>query len=162
MRRTVLLVLASAFAAAAVLAQSKSLTNLAWMSGRWVDDSGGNLSEEVWTAPSGDSMMGMWRLVAGGKIKIFELLSIQSQGDGIVMRLRHFNPEFVAREDRDKPVELTLVGWNWKGREARFEGPAVGGSGQVTITYRRSSDDTLACTLEKEGKKEEFSFRRAP
>lgn len=160
MKRTVLLMLAVAMAASAAMAQTASLTNLAWMSGRWVDDSGGNFSEEIWTAPSGDSMMGMWRMVAGGKAKIFELLSIKAESDGIIMRLRHFDPRLVAREEREKPVELTLVGW--KAREARFEGPAVGASGLVSLTYRRSSDDTLTCTLEKEGKKEEYSFRRAP
>jgi len=159
-KRTVLLMLAAALVAAAATAQTASLSNLAWMSGRWVDDSDGNLSEEVWTAPSGDSMMGMWRLVAGGKAKVFELLSIKAESDGIIMRLRHFDARFVPREEREKPVELTLVGWN--AREARFEGPAVGALGLVSLTYRRPSNDMLTCTLEKEGKKEEYSFRRAP
>ena len=36
----------------------------------WVDDSEGGLSEEVWTAPSGDSMIGMWRYVAKGKVQM--------------------------------------------------------------------------------------------
>jgi hypothetical protein len=76
------------------------------------------------------------------------------------MRLRHFDPQFVAREDKDASVVMKLV--SWKHREAVFEGPAVGAAGLVSLRYRRLTDDTLSCTLEKNGKKEEFSFRKAP
>ena len=58
------------------------LSDLSWMAGRWIDDSGGDLSEEVWTAPEGDSMMGMWRYVSGGKTRIYELLTITRSRTG--------------------------------------------------------------------------------
>ncbi len=135
------------------------LADLSWLAGRWIDDSGGNLSEEIWTAPAGDSIVGMWRYVSGGKTRIFELLTISVETGGIVMRLRHFDPELVAREGKETPVELSLVAWT--PGEASFEGPAVGAPGLVRLTYRRPSDDTLTSTLEKDGRKQEFSFRRA-
>jgi len=56
-----------------LLAQNLDARDLSWLAGRWVDDSGGNLSEEVWTAPSGDSMQGMWRYVVSGKTRIYEI-----------------------------------------------------------------------------------------
>ena len=165
MRKTVLAVLALALSGAA-LAQAPApapsravLADLSWMAGRWIDDSGGNLSEEIWAAPAGDSMMGMWRYVAGTRTRIFELLTISVESGGIVMRLRHFDPELVAREDKATPVELSLIAWTLG--EAVFEGPAVGAPGLVRLTYRRATDDTLTSTLEKEGRKQEFSFRRA-
>ncbi len=157
-----LLLLAASTAALAQSAPAPSravLSDLSWMAGRWIDDSGGNLSEEIWSAPSGDSMMGMWRYVSGGKARIFELLTISVEPAGIVLRLRHFDPELVAREEKGTPVELSLVGWT--PGEAAFEGPAVGAPGLVRLTYRSPSEDTLTSTLEKEGKKQEFSFRRA-
>ncbi len=157
-----MLALASATSTLAQTAPAPSravLSDLSWMTGRWVDDSGGNLSEEIWSAPSGDSMMGMWRYVAGGQVRIFEILTISVEPTGIVMRLRHFDPDLVAREDKGTPVALALVGW--KPREAAFEGPAVGAPGTVRLTYRRPSEDTLTSTLEKDGKKQEFTFRRA-
>jgi hypothetical protein len=129
------------------------------MAGRWIDESGGNLSEEVWSAPAGDSMMGMWRYVSGGKVAIFEILTITLESSGIVLRLRHFDPDLVGREDKTTPVELALVGW--AEREATFEGPAVGTSGNVRLTYRSPSDDALVSILEKDGRKQEFTFRRA-
>jgi hypothetical protein len=45
-------------------------------------------------------------------------------------------------------------------REAVFEGPEYNVKGTVRLTYRRPTDDTLTGTLEKEGKKQEFRFRR--
>ena len=135
------------------------LSDLSWMTGRWVDESAGNLSEEVWSAPSGDSMMGMWRYVSGGKVAIFEILTITVEPGGIVLRLRHFDPDLAAREEKGTPVELALVGWTE--REATFEGPAVGAAGQVRLTYRSPSDDELVSVLEKEGRRQEFRFRRA-
>jgi hypothetical protein len=165
MRKTVFAVLVLAVSGAA-LAQAPApapsravLADLSWMAGRWIDDSGGNLSEEIWAAPAGDSMMGMWRYVAGSQTRIFELLTISVEPGGIVMRLRHFDPELVAREDKGTPVELSLIAWT--PGEAVFEGPAVGAPGLVRLTYRRATDDTLTSTLEKEGRKQEFSFRRA-
>ena len=165
MKRVIRLLAALALPAAALAqfpapAPSRAvLADLSWMAGRWVDDSGGNLSEEVWTAPEGDSMMGMWRYVSGGKTRIYEMLTITLEPDGIVMRLRHFDPKLVGREEKERSVELHLAAW--KPREAVFEGPAVGAPGTVRLTYRRPTDDSLETTLEKEGKAQEFRFRRA-
>ena len=134
--------------------------DLAWMAGRWIDEAGGDLSEEIWAAPVGDSMMGMWRYVAGGKVRIFELLTIGEHEGGLAMRLRHFDPRLAGREDKERPVVLKLV--RLANREAAFEGAEYSGTGIVRLTYRQPSDDTLAVTLDKAGGKEEFRFRRAP
>ena len=140
-------------------APEAKLSDLAWIAGRWVDDRDGNLSEEVWTAPSGDTMLGMWRYVAGGKTRVVEILRIAVEDGGPVLRLRHFDRELVGREERTQSVVLRLV--EWKRRSARFQGPPVGASGLVTIHYRRPDDDRLVVTLEKEGGREDFAFRRA-
>ena len=164
--RKVLLVLAALALPALVRAQAPApapsravLSDLSWMTGRWIDDSGGNLSEEIWTAPEGDSMMGMWRYVVGGQTRIYELLAITLEPTGIVMRLRHFDPKLVGREDKDKSVELRLVAWT--PGEVSFEGPALGSPGLVRLTYRQPTEDTLSTTLEKDGKSQGFHFRRA-
>ena len=82
-------------------ARRPSLPTLAWIAGHWIDDADGDLSEEVWTAPAGDSMIGMWRYAAKGRLAVQELLSIADHGDGPVLRLRHFDPKMVAREEKD-------------------------------------------------------------
>jgi hypothetical protein len=133
------------------------LDRLAWIAGHWVDDSGGDVSEEVWAAPAGDSMIGMWRYVAKGKLQIFELLSITAEGDGPVFRLRHFDPRMTAREEKASPLTLKLV--SLKDGEAAFEGPGQP-SGTVSLTYRRPTPDALSVTLDKDGKAQTFRFRR--
>jgi len=61
-----------------------TLAGLAWMAGHWVGGEGGDLSEETWLAPEGDSMLGMWRYVAGGKTRIFEILTITAELVGVL------------------------------------------------------------------------------
>jgi len=133
------------------------LQDLSFLSGHWVDSSERHLSEEVWSQPSGDSMVGMWRYVSEGKVRLFELLSIREEADGVVLRLRHFDPGFVAREEKEAPVVLPLV--ERTERSARFSRPASGSAGELTLSYRRDGD-ALKATVTKEGKSEEFRFRQ--
>jgi RimJ/RimL family protein N-acetyltransferase len=39
-----------------------TLQDAAFIAGSWLSDEGGVRSEEVWTAPAGDAMLGMWRV----------------------------------------------------------------------------------------------------
>jgi hypothetical protein len=144
-------------AAAQAAPPDASLADLAWFEGHWVDRSETHLSEEIWTAPSGDSMLGVWRLVIDGKLRISEILAITAEPDGPTMRLRHFDPKLIGREEKHEPVVFRLVAW--KPREAVFEGPGVSGEGLVRLTYRRPSDDSLIAVLEKGGRAEEFRYR---
>jgi hypothetical protein len=61
-----------------------TLTDVAFMAGHWIGGDPGDLSEEVWTAPEGDSMVGMWRYVAKGRARIYELLTLTGEGKGNV------------------------------------------------------------------------------
>ena len=145
-------------AAAAPPPLPATLADVSFMAGHWVGGDPGDLSEEVWSAPEGDSMVGMWRYVAKGRTRIYEILTLTAEGRNVVLRIRHFDPKLVAREEKDRPVELPLVA---KGpREAVFEGPEYDVKGSVRLTYRRADDDTLTAVLEKEGQKQEFRFRR--
>src|SRR2546425_316938 len=83
-------------AATAGGASAPGISDMAWIAGHWVDESAGDLSEETWGPPSGDCVVGMWRWVVGGKVKLYELLTITAEPDGLVMRLRHFDLAGVA------------------------------------------------------------------
>ena len=137
-----------------------SLADVAFMAGHWLGGEGGDVSEEVWTAPEGDSMLGMWRYVSKGQARVLELLSLRAEPDGVTLRLRHFDPRLVAREDKESPLVLRLV--RRAPGEATFEGPAVGAAGTVWLTYRREGADGLVSILDKGGSPQEFRFRRAP
>jgi hypothetical protein len=163
MKRIAIVLLAAAGIAAAAsvarAAEPPSLADLSWFAGRWVDDAGGNLSEETWNGPAGDAMQGMWRYVSGGKTRLYEILAITAEEGSLVLRLRHFDARLVGWEDKTTPLVLKLVSAG--PRRVAFEGPAVNGPGLVQLSYASPSDDTFVCTLEKDGKKEDFSFRRA-
>jgi Domain of unknown function (DUF6265) len=134
-----------------------TLADVAFMAGHWIGGEAGDLSEEIWSAPAGDSMLGMWRYVSKGQARIYELLTLTAEGPHVVLRIRHFDPKLVAREDKERSVELRLVG---KGAsEAVFAGPDYDGKGSVRLTYR-GGPDTLTGVLEKSGSKQEFRFRR--
>ena len=145
---------------AALAAPTATLSDFGWLAGRWVDDSGGNVSEESWTAPSGDAMQGMWRYVTEGKARIYEILTISEEDGGLVMRVRHFDPRLVAREEKGAPVVLKLVASG--DRMGAFEGPEPNGPTVIRLTYASPSEGMLNVTLEKDGRKAGgFSFRRA-
>lgn len=137
---------------------SSVLGDVAFMAGRWVDEEKGTLSEEVWSAPGGDSMMGMWRLSVGGTAKVFEFLTMVEEEGRVTFRLRHFDRRGVAWEEKDKPLVLPLV---VKGANlAVFEGD--GRSGLLRLTYRREGE-VLVGRLEKAGEAPvDYRFRRAP
>ncbi|HUG53253.1 MAG TPA: DUF6265 family protein [Vicinamibacteria bacterium] len=132
------------------------VADVAWIAGRWVDDSKGNYSEEIWTGPAGGAMLGMWRLVNGGRVRVYELLSLSDEPEGLVLRLRHFDPRLVAREEKDRPVTLRLT--DLQGARATFEGQEA--DGPVRLIYHRTGKDTLAVTLDRAGVKQEFRFQR--
>lgn len=139
------------------------IAEMTWIAGRWVDDSDGNLSEETWGPPSGDCLVGMWRLVVGGKAKLYELLTITAESKGVVLRLRHFDRSGAGWEDKEHPLTLKLV--RSKPNEAVFEGQEA--KGYLRISYRRVDGETLLSVVErgsseKDVQREEFRFRRKP
>jgi len=135
------------------------VADLAWMAGTWRGEEEGAVSEETWAKPEGDTMLGMWRLVAAGNARVLEILVLRQDEQGVTLFLRHFDGKLVAREEKDKPLALRLVAS--ADRKAEFEGPAVAAyGGQVRIAYERASDDTLVSTLERAGKRQTFRFTR--
>lgn len=129
------------------------------MEGHWVGVQDGALSEEIWTAPVGDSMLGLWRLVADGRARVYELLAIGTDPElGVVLRLRHFDERLRAREEQDRPLVLRLS--RAAKNEVVFEG--TGSDGAVRLTYRRDGADALVAVLERGPRRDEFRYRRRP
>ena len=133
------------------------LADLSFLSGLWVGVEKEPISEEWWGKPAGDSMVGTWRLVAGGRTRLFELLTLVEDEGRVTLRLRHFDREGVAREEKNAPVVLPLVAM---GRGvAVFEGKEKGSL--LRLTYSREGS-ALTVALEKGTEPAEtYRFRRA-
>ena len=106
-------------------------------------------------------MQGMWRYVTDGKARIYEILTISAEDGGLVMRVRHFDPALVAREEKAAPVVLKLVSSG--DRMGAFEGTEPNGPTVIRLTYVSPAEGVLSVMLEKDGKMAGgFTFRRAP
>jgi hypothetical protein len=139
-------------------AAAATVADVAWIAGDWQGEAGpGALSQEVWAAPAGDCMMGMWRLVVDGRVKLFESLSIVAETGGPVLRLRHFGRDGVGWEEKDKPLTLPLV----ESGEGLAVFAGAGRSGPLRIVYRRTSGDAMTVAVEKDAGSGVFEFRRA-
>ncbi|MFZ5788422.1 MAG: DUF6265 family protein [Acidobacteriota bacterium] len=151
-----LIVLCGAFSAAAQGLAERRVADLGWLTGTWVGNvEAGDVSEETWTTPVSGSMLGMWRLISGGKPRVLELLAMTEEDGRPVLRLRHFDGAMKAWEERDAPLVLPLVVSG--PAEAAFESP--GGTSPLRITYRRLGA-TLITTVEGRGAPQEYRFSR--
>ncbi len=82
-----LLALLTAFSALSPSVQpaAATLADLSWLAGSWTGKTASGIHmEEHWTAPNGNSMIGIHRDVGKGRTLVFEFLRIEQQGDQIV------------------------------------------------------------------------------
>jgi hypothetical protein len=105
-------------------------------------------------------MMGMYREITHGRVSVYELLAIERDSAGPVLKIKHFGPNLLGREDKDGALRLPLVA------VARTEAVFAGTSGvkPLTLTYRTAGRDSLVALLERERNgailRSEFRFRR--
>lgn len=91
----------------------------------------GGITEELWTAPLGGSMMGSFKLATADSVIFYELMHIQQQGATVLLQIRHFSGNLFAWEEKDETEEFALVAI--EGKTAYFEG----------LTFSRSAENEL-------------------
>lgn len=127
MKRAALTLLLSAGLAVAALAQvansthtlkladgaapaAATLADFAWLAGHWKGTGfGGAQLEEIWTAPDGASMCGLFRMTRDGRAQVYEFVLLVPVGGSVEMRLKHFTSELRGWEEKDKWVTFRLV-----------------------------------------------------
>ena len=121
---------------------SVDIQNLAWIVGHWKGEALGGKFEETWTAPLGGTMLGMFKLTKGqDQLNFTELLSIQPKGQTLVLRVKHFDSEFVGWETKDKFAEFPLI--EATDTVIKFDGLVFKkkDANQMTITVRVGQKD---------------------
>lgn len=119
------------------------LDDLAWMAGTWLQlaEDGSFISEETWSSPRSDAMVGMFRMAQRGSVGLYELMSIELEGppgaaagplipgqepgaggapQRLVFHLRHFQRGLVPWES-EKDGPLTFNALSVQPNEAVFE-----------------------------------------
>lgn len=128
-----------------------TLDDIAWLVGSWSETAFGSQVEEVWNAPSADSMVGMFKLFDEDKgVKFYELLLIKPEGKSLVLSLKHFTPGFTAWEEKEDFITFKLV---------KIEKDAVHFSG---LSFYKKGDDRIDGYIvmnHKDGSKTELSLK---
>lgn len=123
-----------------------SVAQLGWIAGLWTGTLGDRTIEQHWLAPLGTSMVAVYRNVQGERPMLYELLTLEQEGDGVVLRIKHFapGPGLVGRQEKDESVNHPLVALD--GQTAVFEG-GLPGAAPARITFRRVDADHLTITV---------------
>lgn len=129
-----------------------AIEDIAWLAGRWVGEGLGGVSEEVIAPPMAGQMMGMFRQTkADGSLMFYEFYQFAEEAGSLVLRIKHFNPDFTGWEEKDGYVEFPLVA---------AEHGAVYFDG---LTFALDGENGLraAVTIGEEGRAD-FRYERTP
>ena len=86
-----------------------SLDDAAFLVGSWTGTAFGERMEESWSAPTGGSMLGTFKLFAGDEPAMYELMLLTVEDGTLVLKVKHFNADFTAWEDKPDYVSFRLV-----------------------------------------------------
>ena len=104
------------------------VADLAWLVGEWTGEGFGAALYETYSSPIGGQMPGHFYVAKDGKPSMYEFVMIAEVGDSIEYRVRHFNPDMTAWEDKERFVRFPLVAadkdaWYFDGLTIRRTGP---------------------------------------
>jgi Domain of unknown function (DUF6265) len=141
-----------------MLLAAASLQALAWMAGSWELRDGNSCAEEYteeyWTQPTSDTLIGLSRTVKDGQTRSFEFMRIEARADGIY---------YVAQPAGKPPVDFKLS--TEPGPELTFVNPGHADH-LKRIVYRRDGESGMAARIEGENNGKafavDFPYRRAP
>ena len=108
-----------------------TLDDAAFLVGRWEGTAFGERMEESWSAPTGGSMVGTFKLFDGDKPAMYEIMLLTVEDGTLSLKVKHFNPGFIAWEDKEDYVNFRLV--------AKSDGELHFGG----LSFYRRSEDRL-------------------
>lgn len=95
--------------AAGETAPAASLEDVGWFVGAWDGECFGKKCEEVWNPPSAGTMVGMFKLYGDDGVQFYELMLLTVEDGTLNMKIKHFNADFSAWEDKADFVSFPLV-----------------------------------------------------
>lgn len=129
-----------------------TLADVSWLTGTWTGEAFGKTFEEVWNPPSAGSMVGMFKLLDGDEVAFYELVLLVEEEGSLSLKVKHFNADFTAWEEKADYVDFRLV---------KVEDDAVHFSG---VSFYRIGDDEIHAYLVlrsgEEIREEKLLYRR--
>ncbi len=93
----------------AAVAQAATIADFSMLIGNWTGKGLGGDCDENWLGPADNRMHGIFRLVKDGKIVFTEYMSILQDSAGWALKVKHFTPEFIGWEAKDKSVDFRFI-----------------------------------------------------
>ena len=153
---------AQAQTAAPATPAKASIDQVAWISGQWTGTLGDRTIEQHWMTPLGGSMVAMYRSIRENKATLYELLAIEQDGEGLVLRIKHFAPGagLVGQEAKDESANHALV--SLENRKAVFEASTATGPVRVTFTSPDPAALKIVVERQRDGKPvaTDFNYKR--
>jgi len=110
-----------------------SLTDVAWIAGRWVGEGFDATVEEVMSPPSGDAMIGHFRMTNADGVVFYELVQVREEDGSLVYRVKHFDPDLRGWEEKDAAVDFPLVAV--EADRIFFDGLTIARTGADELTH---------------------------
>ena len=86
-----------------------TLADVSWLVGSWEGEAFGGTFEEVWNPPSKGSMVGFFKFMGDEAVAFYELLLLVEEEGSLSLKVKHFNPDFSAWEEREDYVDFRFV-----------------------------------------------------
>jgi hypothetical protein len=114
------------------------LDDVSFLAGAWAGEGFGGTFEEVWTRPAAGSMVGLFKLMQDGAPTIYEIQTITEEEGSLVWKVKHFNSDFTAWEDKAEFVSFQLV--KIEEGAAYFDGLTLMRDGENLVVYLATSE----------------------
>lgn len=108
-----------------------TIDDAAMLVGLWKGTAFGERMEETWSAPSGGTMVGTFKLFDGDEPSMYEIMLLSVEDGTLSLKVKHFNADFTAWEEKGDYVNFRLV--KFSRNELHFGG----------LSFYRRDDDTL-------------------
>ncbi|MFM9874347.1 MAG: DUF6265 family protein [Fimbriimonadaceae bacterium] len=116
------------------------IEQLDFMVGHWEGYRGPAWIQEIWTKPKDGIMAGAFLMHQDGKLVFSESERIVQEGEFIKLKVKHFNSDFSAIEEKDKTSDFNLV--SIAPNTATFH--HIDQIGNTWLTYKRTENSTNA------------------
>ena len=86
-----------------------TIEDAGWLAGSWTGTAFGQRFEEVWNPPSAGTMVGCFKLFGDDGVEFYELLLLSVEDGSLSLKVKHFNADFSAWEEKEDFVYFRLV-----------------------------------------------------
>lgn len=109
-----------------------SLSDFAWLQGRWVGQMPDGPVEQIWLSPAAGQLPSFVRAESTTGISFYEISVLRQTGSSVTLRVKHFTSDLVGWEAREAFIDRPLVART--GDHFFFDGITIARTGRDALT----------------------------